>query len=125
MTTVTLEVPDDWAAQFNVEPSALPALLREALQSKLAALRQGQPDAARPLFQEITEFLAATPTMEQMVEFKIPASAQARLEELLDKQREDLLTAAEQDELEKYLQYRHIMILLKASARRVLGQRST
>lgn len=59
-----------------------------------------------------------------MVEFKIPAAAQARLEELLDKQREDGLTSAEQDELEKYLQYRHIMILLKASARRVLSQRS-
>jgi hypothetical protein len=123
MTTVTLEVPDDWAAQFNVEPAALPALVREALQNKLAALREGQPNAARPLFREITEFLAATPTLEQMVEFKIPASAQERLEELLDKQREDGLTVAEQDELEKYLQYRHIMILLKASARRVLGQR--
>jgi hypothetical protein len=73
------------------------------------------------IYQEITNFLASNPTLKEMVDFKISAAAQGRLEELLNKEKEEGLTPDEKGEMEKYLQYRHVMILLKASARRVIN----
>jgi hypothetical protein len=125
MTTITLEVSDELAAQFKVDPADLPAVLQEAVQAKLAALEPGggSAGAQRPLPHEIINFLSSAPGLEQMVDFKISAPAQERLENLLERNREDGLMPEEKEELEKYLQLRHIMVLLKASARRVLGQR--
>jgi hypothetical protein len=42
---------------------------------------------------------------------------QKRLEELLDKNREAGLTAAEEEEMDAYRLVNHVMILLKARAR--------
>ena len=42
---------------------------------------------------------------------------QERLEELLDKNREEGLTAAEEEEMDAYRLVNHVMILLKARAR--------
>ena len=122
MTTITLEVPDDLATQFKLEPTALSALLRETLTAKLGKQR---PEATtrKPLHQELIDFLSSSPSLEQIVQFKISALGQERLEALLDKNREEQLTAAEQTELDQYLQYRHVLILLKASARRAIAAR--
>lgn len=114
MPTITLEVPDELATQFKVDPAALPALLQAAVTARTAAT----------LDQEIITFLTAGPPLEEIIGFKLSTAAQQRLEELLDKQREEGLTPEEQAELERYLQHRHVMILLKAGARRVLSTRS-
>jgi len=74
-----------------------------------------------PIHQEMIDFLATSPTLEQVVDFKISEAAQERLEDLLDKNREGELTEEEQAELDRYFQYRHVMILLKASARRAIN----
>jgi hypothetical protein len=123
MTTITLEVPDDLAAQLKVDPAHLPMLIQEALKSRLGNWVQtpSSSRATQPIYQEITNFLASNPTLEEMVDFKISAAAQGRLEELLNKEKEEGLTPDEKGEMEKYLQYRHVMILLKASARRVIN----
>ncbi|MEJ7710277.1 MAG: hypothetical protein WKF84_10525 [Pyrinomonadaceae bacterium] len=81
-------------------------------------------EAARlQIHQEMIDLLASRPALEQIVDFKISDPAQRRLEELLDKNREAELTPEERAEMDKYLQYRHVMILLKASARRVVNAR--
>jgi hypothetical protein len=125
MTTITLEVPDELAAQFKIEPAHLPALIREAVEARLSkpARTPASPEAAPSLYQEIINFLTSNPALEQVADFKISAPAQERLEELLDKNREEGLTPEEKTQLERYLHYRHVMILLKASAHRVLNQR--
>ena len=125
MTTITLEVPDELAAEFKIDPASLPEFVREAVAARLAQLSQSATDTAsvQPIHQEIIDFLAASPTLEQIIDFKISDSAQERLEDLLDKNREAELTPEERAELDKYLQYRHAMILLKASARRVVNAR--
>lgn len=125
MTTITLEVPDDLATQFKVEPTALSALVREALTTKLR--KQNGRNKASPnkrLHLELIDFLSSRPSLEQIVQFKISTSAQEQLEALLDKNREAQLTAEEKTELDQYLQYRHVLILLKASARRAISARS-
>ena len=122
MTTITLEVPDDLATQFKLEPTVLSALLRETITARLSNLRH-EATTRKPLHQELIAFLSSSPSLEQIVRFKISASAQERLEALLDKNREEQLTAPEQTELDQYLQYRHVLILLKASARRAIAAR--
>lgn len=121
MTTITLEVPDELAAQFKVEPSHLPALIREAVEARLSRPTK-TPEAAPALYQELVNFLTADPNLQQVADFKISAPAQERLEELLDKNRAAGLSLEEKIQLEKYLHFRHVMILLKASARRVINQ---
>lgn len=123
MTTITLEVPDDLAAQFKLEAAALPVLLKEAIATKFGPPQPPATNTAKPLAEEVISFLSTSPTLERIVGYKISAAAQARLEELLEKNREARLTAEETAELEQYLQYRHILILLKSSARRAIKAR--
>ncbi len=122
MTTITLEVPDELAAQFKINPANVSALIREAVTEKLA-LPSGNDASVKPVHEQIIDFLASSPPLEQMIDFKISEAAQERLEDLLDRNREGELTLEEEAELDKYFQYRHVMILLKASARRAVNSR--
>ena len=94
MATITLEVPDELAAQFKIPPSHLPALIREAVEAR-ASKPTKTPATSPSLYQEIVSFLTSDPALEQVAEFKISAPAQERLEELLDKNREEGLTPEE------------------------------
>lgn len=118
MTTITVEVPDELAAQVAALRGRLPDLLASALKSESAAkqARASEAEADAPLYREITDFLAANPAPEQLIAFKISNAAQERLADLLDKNREDGLTADETAELDAYLRARDLMILLKANA---------
>lgn len=118
MTTITLEVPDELAAQVVALGGRLPDLLTRALKPESAAKKEQTNGAgiSVPLYREITDFLAANPSPEQIIAFKISAAAQQRLEDLLDNNREEGLTVDETAELDAYLQARDLMILLKANA---------
>jgi hypothetical protein len=97
----------------------LPDLLARALKSEPAEKkdRANEAEASAPLYREVIDFLATDPSPEQIVAFKISPAAQERLEELLDKNREEGLTADETAELDAYLQARDLMVFLKANAR--------
>jgi hypothetical protein len=118
MTTITLEVPDELAEQFKIDPSALPPLIREVVAAKSAKFSESQASAsdAQPIYREIVDFLSSSPTAEQIAAFKISDEAQERLEELLDKNREEGLTPEERSELDTYGQLNHLIIRLKARA---------
>ncbi|SRR6266496_814264 len=119
MTTVTLEVPDDLAVKFKIDPSRLPALIRDVLEARLTRPTTTSTSAERsiPVHHEMLEFLTSGPTPEQLLDFKISSSTQQRLEELLDRNREENLTQDERTELETYLQFSHLLTRLKARAR--------
>ena len=74
-----------------------------------------------PAFKEMMDFLVSGPEPEQIVAFKISFATQDRLEELLDKNREDNLTDDETTELDVYEQVNHLLILLKAHARLLIS----
>jgi hypothetical protein len=117
MTTITIEVPDDLAAQLD--PNTLSALLREMVASKTARLNSDNENSRQssPIYREITEFLSNSPATEQIVEFKISQPAQERLEELLYKNREEVLNPEERAELDTYVQLSEWISILKARAR--------
>ena|SRR5437870_9251564 len=116
MTTITVEVPDDLASKLDAMRDRLPDLLSEAVM-----LSTSGNDTASSLrfsvFEEMIDFLAAGPTPDQIVAYKISARAQERLAELLDKNREEGLSEVENAELDAYEQVDYVMSSLKARAR--------
>ena len=58
---------------------------------------------------------------EQMIEFHPSEAAQSRVEELIAKEQEGTLAEQERLELEDYMQFDHIMTLMKARAAQVLA----
>lgn len=118
MTTITLEVPDDLATQLQRDPALLPVLLREVVNARSAQVASPamRETSDPPVYQEIMDFLATSPTPEALLAFKISAGAQERLEDLLDMHREAALTPDERVELETYRQLNHLVIRLQARA---------
>lgn len=119
MTTITLEVPDELAANFKIAPAALSALIREAVTAKASGLSQrgNGNGSAPPIYQEVIDLLTSGPTTDQLLAFKISAAAQERLEDLLYKNNEENLSAEERAELNTYLRLSEYLTKLKARAR--------
>lgn len=65
---------------------------------------------------ELLEFLMSAPAPQAVIAFHASEEAQARLQELLDRNREGRLSDDEHAELEEASQLNHFMMLLKAKA---------
>jgi hypothetical protein len=118
MTTITLEVPDELARQLRPMQQYLPELLALAVNLFPQQSRQtSSTDDIQDPAQEILDFLVSKPTPEQILGFKCSSSAQACLEELLEKNQQGLLNEEEEGLLDVYQQITHFFILLKAHAR--------
>lgn len=72
------------------------------------------------LFDSVLDFLASTPTPEQIIDFQPPEPLQKRLSELLELNRTQRLTGAEQTELDEFLRMNRFMSRLKLKARQKL-----
>lgn len=72
------------------------------------------------LFDEILDFLASTPTPEQIITFEPPEKLQKRLSELLEKNRHDELSDDDEAELDEFLRMNRFISRLKLRARKKL-----
>jgi hypothetical protein len=72
------------------------------------------------LFDDILDFLASTPWPAQIIEYRPPEVLQARLSELLAKNRLSRLSETEQMELDEFLRMNRFMSRLKIKARQKL-----
>ena len=77
--------------------------------------------SASPAYAEVLDFLISSPSAQGIVDFKVSAQTQSRLHDLLEKNRESTLTDLEQAELDAFEQIEHLVVLLKARARRLLS----
>lgn len=80
------------------------------------------PASERTVFDDLVDFLADGSDANKILQFKLPAASQARLEELLQSNREGKLTDREQAELRTFEQFEHVVRLLKA---RVAARRAS
>lgn len=117
MITITLEVSDDLARRLRQAGDRLPQLLSQSLDMAGIPSTTTIPAPLSAAWLEAVDFLAATPTAQDIVDFKLSSVAQERLEDLLQQQREHTLTPHEQAELETYQQINHLFVILKARAR--------
>ncbi|MEO8393588.1 MAG: hypothetical protein ABI700_11415 [Chloroflexota bacterium] len=67
----------------------------------------------RDLLEEITSFLAASPTTEEIIAFKPSEILDQRLHYLLDENSSDTLSRDEKDELNEFLLMNHFLKMLK------------
>lgn len=68
-------------------------------------------------YEEVADFIAAGTTPQNVIAFRPSEAAQARVEDLLAREKDGVLSPAEKSELDQYLQLEHLMRLAKARAR--------
>ncbi len=73
-----------------------------------------------PAFDELLDFLASSPSAEELIAYRPPEALQARISELLEKNRQGNLSAEEQTELDEFLRMNRFMSRLQAQARQNL-----
>ena len=76
------------------------------------------------LFDEVLDMLSSTPTPEQIIAYQPSDSLRERASELLERNRDGVLTAEEQAELDEFAQINHFMSMLRARARKRLAENS-
>lgn len=118
MATITLEVPDEFARQLEDVGEGLPGLLAYALELAGLTRRTASYDLSpKSPWNEVFAFLSSAPTVDEILDFKISDEGQDRVEELLDLNREGVLTQQENDELDVFADIDHMFIMLKAYLR--------
>ena len=78
----------------------------------------------RTVFDEITDFLATEPSPQEIIDYYMPDDLQARLDDLLDKNREGEITPSEREELERFLNANQMFSLLKTKMKLKLKRAS-
>lgn len=67
----------------------------------------------RTVFDVVTDFLATEPSPQEIIDYFLPNDLQERLDHLLDKNGEGLLTYLEHEQLKEFLIADEILSLLK------------
>lgn len=73
------------------------------------------------LYDELLDVLAETADVDRLFSFRLPSIKQARLEDLLRKSKEGVLTDEERGELDEYERLEHFGRMLKARLRQKRG----
>ena len=108
---ITIQVPDMLGQQLRRFRKHLPEILERGLREMLTE-RRGE-------FQDenaIIELLTSQPTPEQVLAIRPSPELQARVSELLSRNKEGELSRQEETELERYLTLEHLVRLAKAHA---------
>jgi hypothetical protein len=111
MTTVTVELPSELAKRLRPLSERLPDILEMGLRQWQASGQPGFQGTA-----EIMEFLATLPSPEEILALRPSAALQSRVETLLEKNREEGLTPAEEQEWQQYEYLEHLVRIAKARA---------
>lgn len=111
MQTITLNIPDDLAVRLRFVEERLPNILEMGLRQFHAQSQIGFDGAA-----EILELLATLPDPEAILAIQPSPAFQSRIDALLEKSREEGLTAEEDAEWERYLYLEHLVRMAKGRA---------
>lgn len=72
---------------------------------------------ATRLVDSVVELLTSSPKPEDVLAYKLPGDLQNRAAELLDRNREGVITPEEKEELDQFVFLEHVFRLAKARAR--------
>jgi hypothetical protein len=75
------------------------------------------------LFDVITDFLATEPTADQIIAYRLPQALEQRALDLLERNRQNVLTPEERAEMDEFLRINHLINMLKYKVRlKLAGQ---
>jgi hypothetical protein len=115
MSAITLTLPDDLAERLRNEQDRLPEILELGLREINAGRQNGFEGAA-----DVLEFLARLPSPEETLQLRPSERFESRIRELLEKNRNDGLSASEEEEWERYEFLEHLIVIAKARAHQKL-----
>lgn len=110
MAQITIEVPERLTKRLDE--------VKERLSQELARWPDRSPPASTEVYRYVLEFLATNPAPEAILNFRLTPEMQERASELLEKNRAEELTPAEELELDEYVRINDIVSLFKAQAMR-------
>ncbi len=108
---ITIQVPETLGQQLQNWRGRLPEILERGLRELMAEQAGMAHDESA-----IVDILTSRPTPEQVLAIRPSPELQARVSELLRRNKEDQLDKQEQAELERYLILEHLVRLAKAHA---------
>ena len=111
MSVDTLQVPDELAIQLRGHEDQIPRILELGLK-ELA----NPTAAASPQLQEVSriiEFIARQPAPQEIMDLKPSEGFERRVEELLEKNREERLGGEDLEEWDRYMLADHLVSLRK------------
>jgi hypothetical protein len=109
---MTLSIPDDLASRLRPLTPQLPHILELGIREWNAQHHQGFSGLA-----DVLEKLAALPAPAEVMALRPSDALQARITELLEKNRSSGLSSDEQAEWQRYEYVEHLVRLAKARAR--------
>ena len=80
-------------------------------------------NVADPIYLEMVDFIAAGSTPQEVANFHPSPEAQARVADLIEREKESQLTPEETSELAHFVELEHILRMAKARARMILAHR--
>jgi hypothetical protein len=117
MTQVTLSLPDELATRLASFEEQLPQIIERGLERL-----EGAPGQEFADLRDVLEKLATLPDAHEVLQLRPSPKLQSRLAELLDKDRGDGLTDAEEREVAQFEYIEHLLRLAKGRARQKLGE---
>ena len=105
MATVTIEVPDELSELVAQAGDRLPELLARSLR---------EPTLPSHVYRYVLDFLASSPTPEQVSSFGPIQEMTDRLRTLLEREGGGEITPAENAELDEYERLEHLMVMIKS-----------
>ncbi len=108
---ITLDIPDELATRLRPLEDKLPRILELGLRELNATAQPGFEGVA-----EVLEILAGLPTPEEILALHPSKALQAQISALLEKNRTESLTPAEEQEWEGYQYLEHLVRIAKAKA---------
>jgi hypothetical protein len=114
--SLTIEVPDTLGQQLQEMHDRLPEILARGLRDVLAEQTAHHQDEA-----QIVAVLVSQPSPEQVLALHPSPTLQARVNELLDSNRQGTLTVEQAAELERYAVLEHLVRLAKIHAHKQLA----
>jgi len=133
MAQLTIEIPDELAQRLAPYKNQISEIfanlvntssLLEKPTEKLDVSSTPSPTEL-PTYLEIIDFLVNRPTSEQITNFKVSDRSQARLRELLQKNRDLNLISSEVAELNLYEQLDTLMTMMKVRAYAAINSSKT
>lgn len=108
---VTLDIPEELASKLQLFQQQLPQILELGIRELNAASQPGFSGMA-----EVLEFLVQLPTSSEIIALRPSEELQTQISNLLEKNRTQGLTAAEEMIWEQYQYLEHLVRIAKAKA---------
>ncbi len=113
MTEVTVNLPDKLAVRIGAAGVWLPMIIEFGMMN----FKYPSPSEAKA---DIVEFLSQNPTSHGVLSYNLPNEYQERLDYLLDLNGEGETDKRQKEELDEWMKFNHVCILLSAKAAKEL-----